>query len=467
MATSTGPTPPSPRSSHPASTDQYSLPSSVCGRSIAESEDKDTPMNSAEDITPGQQCATTSSRRVIVPSSDIELSDFDDLDWTDVVRKKRKKNSPNSSPSAETVRSTAVVPEGLTVIFTPVEQDQVITSLSSLRLSNTLAKTFPECILEIRYNSRLNLVAVDVRNGQTTRGLLRCTELCGIKVRAYEPLPRQCATGVIKDVDTTLTDEEITNNLRSPENRVARLRRLGKSSAIRISFCGSSLPSFVYLGLVRHPVTPFQEKPVQCRKCCRYGHREASCKHSPVCKRCGNTHEDRDSCTAQERCVNCGAAHSATSTSFDYYSAKAAVQASDWPELPRKSEESSSTMQDTLTSKTENQRPKGPTYATLIKLPRKDEPKAPLTKEGPSSNRVNLLEDPKTTGSAPTDPRQRRTTRRRTLSVSTDTAPSKGWVLNLQAAANFACRFLESVDAEWARSILTLLQLALPLIRSL
>ncbi|KAG0437546.1 hypothetical protein HPB47_017390 [Ixodes persulcatus] len=133
--------------------------------------------------------------------------------------------------------------------------------------------TFPECILEIRYNSHLNLVAVDVRNGQTTRGLLRCTELCGIKVRAYEPPPRHCATGVIKDVDTTLTDEEITNNLRSPENRVARLRRL---------------------------VAPFQEKPVQCRKCCRYGHRQASYKHSSVCKRCGNTYDDRDSCTAQE-----------------------------------------------------------------------------------------------------------------------------------------------------------------------
>ncbi|KAG0445206.1 hypothetical protein HPB47_018492 [Ixodes persulcatus] len=142
MATSTGPTPPSPYSSHPASTDQYSLPSSVCGSSIAQSDDKDTPMNSAEDITP------------------------------------------------------------------------VITSLSSLRLSNTLAKTFPECILEIRYNSRLNLVAVDVRNEQTTRGLLRCTELCRIKVRAYEPLPRHCVTGLIKDVDTTLTDEEITNNLK-------------------------------------------------------------------------------------------------------------------------------------------------------------------------------------------------------------------------------------------------------------
>ncbi|KAG0412943.1 hypothetical protein HPB47_009912 [Ixodes persulcatus] len=300
MATSTGPTPPSPHSSHPASTDQYSLPSSVCGRSIAESEDKDTPMNSAEDITPA------------------------------------------------------------------------IASLNSLRLSNTLAKTFPECILEIRYNSRLNLVAVDVRNGQTTRGLLRCTELCGIKVRAYEPLPRQCATGVIKDVDTTLTYEEITNNLRSPENRVA------PSSTL------------VLFGIqLLHPKRNLSNA--------------ASAAAMDTVRPPAST----------VLCASAAVTRTRTET----------------PALLKrgaKREESSSTMQDTLTSKTENQRPKRPTYATLIKLPRRDEPKAPLTKEGPSSNRVNPLEDPKTTGSAPTDPRQRRTTRRRTLSVSTDTAPSKG-----------------------------------------
>ncbi|KAG0415422.1 hypothetical protein HPB47_007398 [Ixodes persulcatus] len=201
--------------------------------SIAGSEDKDSPMNPAEDITPGQQCATTSSRQVIVPTSDIELSDFDEPDWKDVkTRKKRKKTSPNSSLSAETVWSAGVVPEGLTVVFTPLEEGHVITSLSSLKLSLALEKMFPECILEIRFNNRLNLIAVDVRNGQTTRGLLRCTVLCGIKVRAYEPLPRHCATGVIRDVDTTLTDEEIANNLRSPENR-AKVQRSRSPSADR------------------------------------------------------------------------------------------------------------------------------------------------------------------------------------------------------------------------------------------
>ncbi|KAG0437588.1 hypothetical protein HPB47_017374 [Ixodes persulcatus] len=165
--------PPSQHSSHHVSTDQYSLSSSVCGSSNAGSEDKDSPMNTAEDITP-----------VIVPTSDIELSDFDEPEWKDVkTRKKRKKTSPNSSLSAETVCSAAVVPEGLTVVFTPLEEGHVITSLSSLKLSLALEKMFPECILEIRFNNRLNLIAVDVRNGQTTRGLLRCTVLCGIKAK--------------------------------------------------------------------------------------------------------------------------------------------------------------------------------------------------------------------------------------------------------------------------------------------
>lgn len=443
-------------------------------------------MNTAEDITPGQQCATTSSRRVIVPTSDIELSDFDEPDWKDVkTRKKRKKTSPNSSLSAETVCSAGVVPEGLTVVFTPLEEGHVITSLSSLKLSLALEKMFPECILEIRFNNRLNLIAVDVRNGQTTRGLLRCTVLCGIKVRAYEPLPRHCATGVIRDVDTTLTDEEIANNLRSPENRVARLRRLGKSSAIKISFCGSTLPSYVYLGHVRHAVSQFQENPLQCRKCCRYGHREATCKRSPVCKRCSGTHEDRDSCSAQEKCINCGDAHSATSPScskwrqekkaknysrqhgVDFRTARTAVHESGWPELPRKSEGPSSTAQDTLATITENQVPERPTYAALTKVPKSNKTEAPPTKQGPISPDLIQLEDPTTSGNTPADPRKRRTPKRKTPSVSTDAAPSKGWIPKLQTAANIICKLLESIDAEWARSILTILQMALPLIRSL
>ncbi|KAG0439004.1 hypothetical protein HPB47_016791, partial [Ixodes persulcatus] len=52
--------------------------------------------------------------------------------------------------------------------------------------------------------------------------------ICGLKVRAYEPVPRPFAVGVIKDVDTSLSDAEIEQHVRSPEGRVARIRRLGQ-----------------------------------------------------------------------------------------------------------------------------------------------------------------------------------------------------------------------------------------------
>ncbi|KAG0445089.1 hypothetical protein HPB47_023913 [Ixodes persulcatus] len=344
--------------------------------SIAGSEDKDSPMNPAEDITPGQQCATTSSRRVIVPTSDIELSDFDEPDWKDVkTRKKRKKTSPNSSLSAETVCSAGVVPEGLTVVFTPLEEGHVITSLSSLKLSLALEKMFPECILEIRFNNRLNLIAVDVRNGQTTRGLLRCTVLCGIKVRAYEPLPRHCATGVIRDVDTTLTDEEIANNLRSPENR-AKVQRSRSPSADRR--CQATFTS-VMSGMQFHNSK-------------RIHFNAASVAAMDI---------ERQPASAA-RCANAAAARMRTETP----ALLKKIHESGWPELPRKSEGPSSTAQDTSATITENQVPERPTYAAL-------------TKQGPISPDLIQLEDPTTSGNTPADPRKRRTPKRKTPSRNT------------------------------------------------
>ncbi|KAG0420864.1 hypothetical protein HPB47_003229, partial [Ixodes persulcatus] len=52
------------------------------------------------------------------------------------------------------------------------------------------------------------------------------------KIRTYEPPPRHYATGVVRDVDATLTDAQIADNL-----------------------------SFVCLGQVRQPVTLFKEGP--------------------------------------------------------------------------------------------------------------------------------------------------------------------------------------------------------------
>ncbi|KAG0410166.1 hypothetical protein HPB47_012720 [Ixodes persulcatus] len=175
-------------SNHMAATERYSLPSSICGDSISASEADNNSMNGNPAVGPTleHQDATTSQQRVIIPPDDMNMSDIDDEGWTPAkTSKKRKKPSSNSSSSTGTIRTGTLMTEGLTVIFVPAAEDNLITSLSSLKVSDALNLLCPECIIEIRYNRRLNLIAVDTRNGQTTRALLDCKKLCGIPVKTY------------------------------------------------------------------------------------------------------------------------------------------------------------------------------------------------------------------------------------------------------------------------------------------
>ncbi|KAG0424322.1 hypothetical protein HPB47_028462 [Ixodes persulcatus] len=226
---------------------------------------------------------------------------------------------------------------------------------------------FPECILEIRFNNRLNLIAVDVRNGQTTRGLLRCTVLCGIKVRAYEPLPRHCATGIIMDVDTTLTDEEIANNLRSPENR-AKVQRSRSPSVDRR--CQATFTS-VMSGMQFH-----NSKKI----------------HFNAASVAAMNIERQPASAA--RCANAAAARMRTETPA-LLKKKLQFMNPDGRSCPEKTK---GLLQLTLATITENQVPERPTYAALTKVLKSNKTEAPPTKQGPISPDLIQLEDPTTSG---------------------------------------------------------------------
>lgn len=119
----------------------------------------------------------------------IEVHPSDDGSLIEVrSSKKRRKGRTVSGLSSETVISiiaTTALAEGLTVVFVPLTTGQNISDLSSIKVSQALEKPHPECILEVRYYFRLDLIAVDTRNGMTTRALLSSTELCGVPIRAY------------------------------------------------------------------------------------------------------------------------------------------------------------------------------------------------------------------------------------------------------------------------------------------
>lgn len=73
---------------------------------------------------------------------------------------------------------------------------------------------------------------------------------------------RPCVTGLIRDVDFDLSDNNIVRHSRSHEQYVANINRLGKSSKAKVAFSGALLPSYFVLGHVRIAVSAFQDHTI-------------------------------------------------------------------------------------------------------------------------------------------------------------------------------------------------------------
>lgn len=465
--------PPSLTASQQAATDCYTLRSAFSGTPPAASEDVPSVVNSAEHLA-ASSCITEPKDEV--STSDMEQSHDNNGDWIEVTRKKRKKHGSSSSKSSVTVITPQPGSDGLTVIFVSAVANQLITTLSSLKLSLALEQLCPECIHEIRPNTRLNLIAVDTRNGETTRKLLACTELCGLKVRAYQPVPRHYAVGVIRDVDISLSEAEIEQNVRSPEGRVIRQRRLGQSTAVKLSFSATTLPSFVYLGHVRHPVSLFKERPIQCTQCWGYGHRVASCKRPHICGRCGDAHSNGAACSAQEKCINCGQAHAATSPSCPKWKKEKETR-----DYVRKHAVEFRVAKSALhlPQRMPRQKPQQPPPT-----PQKGTNESVLElNPGTSSSTQEVLCQGTTLKMAPQSTTRRTYTAKSAGSTTSgpaleEPAPSTSdalprvqaswecWIPFLRMVTRMACTLLSSVDTQWARSILSLLDMVLPLMES-
>lgn len=137
----------------------------------------------------------------------IEAHSSDDGSWIEArSSKKRRKGGVGSGASSETMISNianTALPEGLRFVFVPLTAGQKVTELSSTIVSQALQKHCPEGILEVRYNIRINLIAVDKQNSMSTR-TLKFTEICGVPIRAYEPYSKPVISGVIKKVENGL-----------------------------------------------------------------------------------------------------------------------------------------------------------------------------------------------------------------------------------------------------------------------
>lgn len=247
--------------------------------------------------------------------SDGNMHDTDDnRPFIEVKRRKRRHrhHSGTSTSSESTVISVTSALNELTVILKPTDSNKLITKLHPVKLSEYLESVAPDGILQIRPNLRLNLLALDTRNSESTKALLGVTAIGGIPVRAYQPRSLDNAVGVIRGLPEDMSDNEILQSTRGAV-QVMKARRLGTSEVVQLVFQTSTLPEHVCVGYTRFKVLPYTDKPRQCTKCHRFGHIESTCQASFRCVRCGKQH-DRKECTAEQpRCPNCGREHESTS----------------------------------------------------------------------------------------------------------------------------------------------------------
>ncbi|KAG0439948.1 hypothetical protein HPB47_016455, partial [Ixodes persulcatus] len=84
----------------------------------------------------------------------------------------------------------------------------------------------PDGVIQIRPNYRLNLLAIDARNVESTKALLQLKNLGAVKVQTYEPPPPSASAGIIRGVSADIEDGYLLAPMRE------------KASAIQAQRCG-------------------------------------------------------------------------------------------------------------------------------------------------------------------------------------------------------------------------------------
>ena len=149
-------------------------------------------------------------------------------------------------------------------------------------------------------------------------------------MKAIIPRHRTTDQGVIRDVDITITNEEILEHMEAicPLIEVYRFSRkiyndgiaeYLPTKTVKLTFRGQYLPQVVYLFRVRFTVETYIQPVMQCKNCYKYGHPTKYCRNKTTCGKCSEQHSTV-SCKAHNlKCVNCKLPHMSDSTRCTIY----------------------------------------------------------------------------------------------------------------------------------------------------
>lgn len=176
-----------------------------------------------------------------------------------------------------------------------------------------------------------NKVSVEFKTGVDANNFLDNPLLESHKYEATIPTYNITKMGIARHVPLDLSMDELVNSLKLPARCgcVLKARRLNRKTMVEgspvwtpiqtvvITFQGQILPEKIFLFHTSLPIEPYQFPTILCMNCCRFGHVKVTCRSSPRCFRCAQSHSG-ESCQVIESeasCIHCSGRHFATNKS--------------------------------------------------------------------------------------------------------------------------------------------------------
>lgn len=196
-----------------------------------------------------------------------------------------------------------------------------------MSIGQLMKKLFPDTeILKLFKNGR-NRIKIQLSSRSKANKIIQSPELKAANLKAYVPRFILFRHGIVRGVDTTLSEQDILEEIQPMflvDAKIVAVRRFNRrvieenvakyvpTGTIQVTFRAQSLPTHISIYYVRCEVEKYVPKVLQCRKCLRFGHTEKSCKGQIRCSNCAENHPDDqcDKTQSEPKCVHCSGPHS-------------------------------------------------------------------------------------------------------------------------------------------------------------
>lgn len=199
-----------------------------------------------------------------------------------------------------------------------------------LNVARTAAPLLMEAILEVAgitlqesredaicTNDAQNIIVISTPHEQRAQ---KYSSISSLKIAgrvhevcAYVPAPEGTVKGVIRNIPTAYTEQELQEIIVSGENPTAlEAHRIGSTTTVIVAFEGTTVPSTIKFGALITKCSLYKQHYEVCHCCGRLGHRTDVCPYpnTKVCFACGAPNPGpAHELECKPRCKLCGGAH--------------------------------------------------------------------------------------------------------------------------------------------------------------